>query len=169
MDHVTLAYVICNCQLHRCASTLTVYFSISVVFCHANIAMQRCGRMATFIGSMTIWKNYFHRKWMFVADTGFLCVLCGVAVSLLSPVLAALTPAPRVCQGCRIYLVGTKLDVIQKQGRTARMVDYHDAVDYADSVRAVCVQETSSLTGYNVGQYSRRSPCGDRTPLTRAL
>ena len=57
-------------------------------------------------------------------------------------------------QGCRIYLVGTKLDVIQKQGRTARQVDYHDAVDYADSVRAVCVLETSSLTGYNVGKSS---------------
>ena len=56
-------------------------------------------------------------------------------------------------QGCRIYLVGTKLDVIQKHGRTARQVDFHDAVDYADSVRAVCVLETSSLTGYNVGQY----------------
>ncbi|XP_043222621.1 ras-related protein Rab-24-like isoform X2 [Amphibalanus amphitrite] len=53
-------------------------------------------------------------------------------------------------EGCRIYLVGTKLDVIQKQGRTARQVDFHDAVDYADSVRAVCVLETSSLTGYNV-------------------
>ena len=60
--------------------------------------------------------------------------------------------APCCAQGCRIYLVGTKLDVIQKQGRTARQVDFHDAVDYADSVRAVCVLETSSLTGYNVGQ-----------------
>ncbi|XP_037091751.1 ras-related protein Rab-24-like isoform X2 [Pollicipes pollicipes] len=53
-------------------------------------------------------------------------------------------------EGCRIYLVGTKLDIIQKQGRAARQVDYHDAVDYADSVRATCVLETSSLTGYNV-------------------
>lgn len=52
-------------------------------------------------------------------------------------------------------MVGTKLDIIQKQGRAARQVDYYDVIDYAESQRLAAVLETSSLTGYNVGEFLR--------------
>lgn len=65
---------------------------------------------------------------------------------------------------CRIYLVGTKLDIIQKQGRAARQVDYYDVIDYAESQRLAAVLETSSLTGYNVVELFDRvfSECAAR-------
>ncbi|RMX44269.1 hypothetical protein pdam_00019520 [Pocillopora damicornis] len=50
--------------------------------------------------------------------------------------------------GCRIYLCGTKYDMVQND-KKLRQVDYHSATDYADEINAK-VFETSSKTGHNV-------------------
>ncbi|XP_069051400.1 ras-related protein Rab-24 [Lepisosteus oculatus] len=51
---------------------------------------------------------------------------------------------------CRIYLCGTKGDLIEGN-RSLRKVDYHDAQDYADEIKAQLF-ETSSKTGRNVDE-----------------
>ncbi|XP_066572542.1 ras-related protein Rab-24 [Amia ocellicauda] len=51
---------------------------------------------------------------------------------------------------CRIYLCGTKSDLIQGD-RSTRKVDYHDVQDYADEIKAQLF-ETSSKTGKNVDE-----------------
>lgn len=50
--------------------------------------------------------------------------------------------------GCRIYLCGTKYDMVQND-KKLRQVDYHSATDYAEEINAK-VFETSSKTGHNV-------------------
>ena len=54
-------------------------------------------------------------------------------------------------QDCKIYLCGTKKDKLQGQ-EASRAIDYHDTVDYADSIKAK-IFETSSKTGENVGEF----------------
>ena len=49
-------------------------------------------------------------------------------------------------ENCRIYLCGTKRDLIETNGRA---MDYHDITDYADLINA-SVFETSSKTGENI-------------------
>uniref|UniRef100_A0A493U1X8 RAB24, member RAS onco family n=1 Tax=Anas platyrhynchos platyrhynchos TaxID=8840 RepID=A0A493U1X8_ANAPP len=53
-------------------------------------------------------------------------------------------------EGCRIYLCGTKSDLLEDDPRT-RAVDFHDAQDYADEVKAELF-ETSSKTGQSVDE-----------------
>ncbi|XP_064182465.1 ras-related protein Rab-24-like isoform X3 [Anguilla rostrata] len=53
-------------------------------------------------------------------------------------------------QQCKIYLCGTKSDLIEAD-RSIRQVDYHDAQDYAEEVKAE-IFETSSKTGRNVDE-----------------
>lgn len=53
-----------------------------------------------------------------------------------------------IFQNCRIYLCGTKRDLIQKN-KNLRAVDYYDVTDYADEIHAE-VFETSSKTGEGV-------------------
>uniref|UniRef100_A0A493U1J6 RAB24, member RAS onco family n=1 Tax=Anas platyrhynchos platyrhynchos TaxID=8840 RepID=A0A493U1J6_ANAPP len=62
-------------------------------------------------------------------------------------------------EGCRIYLCGTKSDLLEDDPRT-RAVDFHDAQDYADEVKAELF-ETSSKTGQSVGE---QRPCRGGTP-----
>lgn len=50
--------------------------------------------------------------------------------------------------GCRIYLCGTKKDLIGP-GKGRREVDCHDVSDYANAIQAT-VFETSSKTGENI-------------------
>lgn len=50
--------------------------------------------------------------------------------------------------GCRIYLCGTKYDMVQND-KKLRQVDYHSVTDYAEEINAK-VFETSSKTGHNV-------------------
>lgn len=53
-------------------------------------------------------------------------------------------------ENCKIYLCGTKLDLVKKDKRV-REVDYHTTTDYADEIEGKLF-ETSSLTGHNVGE-----------------
>uniref|UniRef100_A0A8V0Y6J3 Ras-related protein Rab-24 n=1 Tax=Gallus gallus TaxID=9031 RepID=A0A8V0Y6J3_CHICK len=53
-------------------------------------------------------------------------------------------------EGCRIYLCGTKSDLLEED-RRKRDVDFHDVQDYADEVKAELF-ETSSKTGQNVDE-----------------
>ncbi|XP_036405015.1 ras-related protein Rab-24-like [Megalops cyprinoides] len=53
-------------------------------------------------------------------------------------------------QQCKIYLCGTKSDLVEAD-RSIRQVDYHDALDYADEVKADLF-ETSSKMGRNVDE-----------------
>lgn len=53
-------------------------------------------------------------------------------------------------EGCRIYLCGTKLDLVQGD-RKLRKVDYHTTTDYADEINAE-VFETSSKTASGVSE-----------------
>lgn len=57
-------------------------------------------------------------------------------------------------ENCRIYLCGTKKDLIEND-RRARMIDYHSVTDYADEIGAV-VFETSSKTGSNVSELFKK-------------
>uniref|UniRef100_A0A8B9I8Y7 RAB24, member RAS onco family n=1 Tax=Anser brachyrhynchus TaxID=132585 RepID=A0A8B9I8Y7_9AVES len=57
---------------------------------------------------------------------------------------------PGALFGCRIYLCGTKSDLLEDDPRT-RAVDFHDAQDYADEVKAELF-ETSSKTGRSVDE-----------------
>ncbi|XP_066934856.1 ras-related protein Rab-24-like [Clytia hemisphaerica] len=47
---------------------------------------------------------------------------------------------------CKIYLCGTKRDLLEHQDRA---IDYHDTTDYADTISAKLF-ETSSKTGENI-------------------
>ncbi|CAH1782749.1 unnamed protein product [Owenia fusiformis] len=51
-------------------------------------------------------------------------------------------------EGCKIYLCGTKKDLVISDKRT-REVDYHMTTDYAEEIHAE-VHETSSKTGENI-------------------
>lgn len=51
-------------------------------------------------------------------------------------------------ESCKIYLCGTKKDLLDLRSRG---IDHHDAVDYADSIEAKLF-ETSSKTGENVDE-----------------
>uniref|UniRef100_A0A3B3T6U0 Ras-related protein Rab-24 n=2 Tax=Paramormyrops kingsleyae TaxID=1676925 RepID=A0A3B3T6U0_9TELE len=51
---------------------------------------------------------------------------------------------------CKIYLCGTKSDLIETD-RTMRQMDYHDVQDYAEEIKAELF-ETSSKTGKNVDE-----------------
>lgn len=51
-------------------------------------------------------------------------------------------------ENCKIYLCGTKLDLVMKD-KKVRRVDYHFTTDYADEIHAKLF-ETSSLKGDNV-------------------
>ncbi|XP_020646316.1 ras-related protein Rab-24 [Pogona vitticeps] len=53
-------------------------------------------------------------------------------------------------ENCRIYLCGTKSDLLDED-RRRREIDFHDAQDYADEIRADLF-ETSSKTGQNVDE-----------------
>ncbi|XP_075297849.1 ras-related protein Rab-24 isoform X2 [Opisthocomus hoazin] len=53
-------------------------------------------------------------------------------------------------EGCRIYLCGTKSDLLQEDPRK-REVDFHDVQDYADEIKAELF-ETSSKTGQSVDE-----------------
>uniref|UniRef100_A0A663F5L4 RAB24, member RAS onco family n=2 Tax=Neoaves TaxID=3078114 RepID=A0A663F5L4_AQUCH len=59
---------------------------------------------------------------------------------------------PPLClpQGCRIYLCGTKSDLLEED-RRKRGVDFHDVQDYADEIKAELF-ETSSKTGQSVDE-----------------
>uniref|UniRef100_A0A3Q1FT99 RAB24, member RAS oncogene family n=1 Tax=Acanthochromis polyacanthus TaxID=80966 RepID=A0A3Q1FT99_9TELE len=56
-----------------------------------------------------------------------------------------------VLQHCKIYLCGTKNDLIEGD-RSLRQIDYHDAQDFAEEIGAQHF-ETSSKTGSNVGEF----------------
>ncbi|ELT94294.1 hypothetical protein CAPTEDRAFT_179082 [Capitella teleta] len=51
-------------------------------------------------------------------------------------------------EGCKIYLIGTKADLVTEPG-TPRKIEYATAKSYADDIRAKYI-ETSSKTGQNV-------------------
>lgn len=51
---------------------------------------------------------------------------------------------------CRIYLCGTKSDLVGND-RSTRKVDYHDVQDYADEIKAQLF-ETSSKEGRNIDE-----------------
>ncbi|KAJ7411518.1 Ras-related protein Rab-24 [Pitangus sulphuratus] len=53
-------------------------------------------------------------------------------------------------EGCRIYLCGTKCDLLEED-RRKRGVDFHDVQDYADEIKADHF-ETSSKTGQSVDE-----------------
>ncbi|NXG90935.1 RAB24 protein, partial [Stercorarius parasiticus] len=53
-------------------------------------------------------------------------------------------------EGCRIYLCGTKSDLLEED-RRKRGVDFHDVQDYADEIKAELF-ETSSKTGQSVDE-----------------
>nr|XP_033783718.1 ras-related protein Rab-24 isoform X1 [Geotrypetes seraphini] len=53
-------------------------------------------------------------------------------------------------QHCRIYLCGTKLDLLEND-RSKRQVDFHDVRDYAEEIKGRHY-ETSSKTGQNVDE-----------------
>ncbi|XP_017583672.1 PREDICTED: ras-related protein Rab-24 [Corvus brachyrhynchos] len=53
-------------------------------------------------------------------------------------------------EGCRIYLCGTKSDLLEED-RRKRGVDFHDVQDYADEIKADLF-ETSSKTGQSVDE-----------------
>ncbi|XP_025047578.1 ras-related protein Rab-24 [Alligator sinensis] len=53
-------------------------------------------------------------------------------------------------QNCRIYLCGTKSDLLEED-RRRRGVDFHDVQDYADEIKAELF-ETSSKTGQSVDE-----------------
>ncbi|XP_074958608.1 ras-related protein Rab-24 isoform X2 [Phalacrocorax aristotelis] len=53
-------------------------------------------------------------------------------------------------EGCRIYLCGTKSDLLEED-RRKRAVDFHDVQDYADEIKAELF-ETSSKTGQSVDE-----------------
>ncbi|NXK21927.1 RAB24 protein, partial [Arenaria interpres] len=59
---------------------------------------------------------------------------------------------PPLCppQGCRIYLCGTKSDLLEED-RRKRGVDFHDVQDYAEEIKADLF-ETSSKTGQSVDE-----------------
>lgn len=54
-------------------------------------------------------------------------------------------------QDCKIYLCGTKKDLIDESPKQ-RQVDVHDATDFADEYNARLF-ETSSKTGENIGEH----------------
>jgi len=51
---------------------------------------------------------------------------------------------------CKIYLVGTKLDIVSN-GSKERAVDMNVVTQYSDGIQAQHI-ETSSKTGENVGE-----------------
>ncbi|KAK3873419.1 hypothetical protein Pcinc_021552 [Petrolisthes cinctipes] len=51
-------------------------------------------------------------------------------------------------ENCKLYLCGTKLDLVEKD-KEARRVDFHDVTEYGKEVGAKVI-ETSSKTGENV-------------------
>uniref|UniRef100_A0A8C3KF97 Ras-related protein Rab-24 n=1 Tax=Calidris pygmaea TaxID=425635 RepID=A0A8C3KF97_9CHAR len=53
-------------------------------------------------------------------------------------------------EGCRIYLCGTKSDLLEED-RRKRGVDFHDVQDYAEEIKADLF-ETSSKTGQSVDE-----------------
>ena len=53
--------------------------------------------------------------------------------------------------GCRIYLCGTKYDLLETKERA---IDFHDTTDYAATIGARLF-ETSARTGENVGKYEQ--------------
>ncbi|KAM8993736.1 ras-related protein Rab-24 isoform 1-T1 [Ara ararauna] len=53
-------------------------------------------------------------------------------------------------EGCRIYLCGTKSDLLEED-RRKRGVDFHDVQDYAEEIKAELF-ETSSKTGQSVDE-----------------
>ncbi|XP_061473590.1 ras-related protein Rab-24 [Rhineura floridana] len=53
-------------------------------------------------------------------------------------------------ENCRIYLCGTKSDLLDED-RRRRGMDFHDVQDYADDIKAELF-ETSSKTGQNVDE-----------------
>ncbi|TKC42693.1 hypothetical protein EI555_009854 [Monodon monoceros] len=53
-------------------------------------------------------------------------------------------------EGCKIYLCGTKSDLLEED-RRRRRVDFHDVQDYADNIKAQLF-ETSSKTGQSVDE-----------------
>ncbi|XP_029439844.1 ras-related protein Rab-24 [Rhinatrema bivittatum] len=53
-------------------------------------------------------------------------------------------------QNCRIYLCGTKCDLLESD-RSKRQVDFHDAQDYAEEIKGQLF-ETSSKTGQSVDE-----------------
>ncbi|XP_048343898.1 ras-related protein Rab-24 isoform X2 [Sphaerodactylus townsendi] len=57
-------------------------------------------------------------------------------------------------ENCRIYLCGTKSDLLDDD-RRKRGVDFHDAQDYADDIKAELF-ETSSKTGQNVDELFKK-------------
>ena len=50
---------------------------------------------------------------------------------------------------CRLYLCGTKKDLVEGENKHMRQVDYHMVTDYADEIQAE-VFETSSKTSENI-------------------
>lgn len=63
------------------------------------------------------------------------------------------TPSRKLChvllKECKIYLCGTKRDLLENKERP---IDYHDTTDYADTINAKLF-ETSSKTGENIGKH----------------
>ncbi|XP_015268029.1 PREDICTED: ras-related protein Rab-24 [Gekko japonicus] len=57
-------------------------------------------------------------------------------------------------ENCRIYLCGTKSDLLDED-RRKRGIDFHDAQDYADEIKAELF-ETSSKTGQNVDELFKK-------------
>ncbi|KAL8212190.1 UNVERIFIED_CONTAM: Ras- protein Rab-24 [Gekko kuhli] len=57
-------------------------------------------------------------------------------------------------ENCRIYLCGTKSDLLDDD-RRKRGIDFHDAQDYADEIKAELF-ETSSKTGQNVDELFKK-------------
>ncbi|KAK2138166.1 hypothetical protein NP493_79g02025 [Ridgeia piscesae] len=56
-------------------------------------------------------------------------------------------------ENCKIYLCGTKKDLVTGDNRNRRRVDYFSVTDYATEIGAE-VYETSSKTGEQVSKYS---------------